>query len=247
MMTFRVFSWFSVFLPACLLALTTPAAASVVMLNTRVIFPGDAQSQTLQFTNNDKIPYVMQMWSDINNPSSTPDNADAPFITVPAMFRIEPNVGQSVRLIFTGKNLPQDRESVFYLNSVQVPPKNTSGGENQMMVILKNRVKIFYRPKSIIGGPDNVTRQLHFKLKQDSGRWVLNVKNESGYYATVIAASVVTGKNEVSFPAGMISPKSSVDWALNKQVSSIANASKVKFTVINDYGGQTKAEADLNH
>ena len=44
---------------ALVLTVTTPAMASVVMLNTRVIYPGDAQSETLQFTNNDNIPYIM--------------------------------------------------------------------------------------------------------------------------------------------------------------------------------------------
>ncbi|MFZ1871738.1 MAG: fimbria/pilus periplasmic chaperone, partial [Chania sp.] len=66
------------------------ALASVVMLNTRVIYPSGSQSQTVQLTNNDNIPYVVQMWSDINNPSSTPDKADGPFVVVPALFRIEP-------------------------------------------------------------------------------------------------------------------------------------------------------------
>ncbi|WP_431221800.1 fimbrial biogenesis chaperone [Serratia sp. L9] len=124
----------------------------------------------MQLTNNDSIPYVVQMWTDINNPSSTPDNADGPFVVVPALFRIEPKTGQSVRLMFTGKDLPQDRESVFYLNSVQIPPKNIAGAaENQMTVVLRNRVKVFYRPKGIVGGPEKVTEQIRFSLKQQGG------------------------------------------------------------------------------
>lgn len=244
-MTLRVFSRLVTIVPTIFLLLSTPVSASVVMLNTRVIYPADAQSQTLQFTNNDKIPYVMQLWSDVNNPSSTPDTADAPFVTVPAMFRIEPNTGQSIRLAYTGKDLPQDRESIFYLNSVQIPPKNAVGAENQMMVILRNRVKIFYRPKNIEGRADQISQKIHFSLKEVNGRWALNVNNDSGYYASIISASVVVGKKEVPFKANMIAPKSAAQWFTETKGNSLSGAQKVKFTLVNDYGGQTKAENEL--
>jgi fimbrial chaperone protein len=229
------------------LLLAEPVMASVVMLNTRVIYPADAQSQTVQLTNNDTIPYVVQMWSDVNNPSSTPDNADGPFVVVPALFRVEPKTGQSVRLMFTGKDLPKDRESVFYLNSVQIPPKNIAGAaENQMLVVLRNRVKIFYRPKGIIGGPEKVTEQLRFSLKQQSGQWVLTANNDSGYYASFIKAAVLAGNKEVPFNVDMVPPKSQVNWTLAKGASSPAGAQKVTFTLVNDYGGHSRAEAVLN-
>ncbi|VXC67912.1 Fimbrial chaperone protein [Enterobacterales bacterium 8AC] len=234
-------------LSAFFMLFSAPLTASVVMLNTRIIYPADAQSQTVQLTNNDNIPYVMQMWSDTNNPTSTPDNADGPFVVVPALFRVEPKTGQSVRLVFTGKDLPQDRESVFYLNSVQIPPKNTANrAENQMLVVLRNRLKIFYRPKNIVGSPDKVAEQLRFSLKQQAGQWVLNVNNESGYHASVIKAAAVVGNKEVPFKAEMIAPKTQASWKLEKNAQSPADAQKIKFTLINDYGGHTNQESRLN-
>lgn len=245
-MTIRAFCRFFIFIPVCILMLCSPAMASVVMLNTRVIYPADTQSQTLQFSNNDNIPYVMQVWSDVNDPASTPDNTNAPFMSVPALFRIEPHTGQSVRLIFTGKDLPQDRESLFYLNSVQIPPRNAiKGNQNQMSVILRNRLKIFYRPKNIVGNPDSVAQQIHFSLKEESGRWGIVAENTSGYYASVITASIVIGTQNIPFQASMIPPKTTVTWPINKKGQSLSAASKVKFTLINDYGGQTYAQADL--
>ncbi len=222
------------------------ALASVVMLNTRVIYPSGSQSQTVQLTNNDNIPYVVQMWTDINNPSSTPDNADGPFVVVPALFRVEPKTGQSVRLVFTGKDLPQDRESVFFLNSVQIPPKNAAGAaENQMLVVLRNRIKIFYRPKGISGGPEKITEQLRFSLKQQGGQWMLTATNDSGYYASFIKVAAMVGNKEVPFKADMVAPKSQASWKLEKGASSPAGAQKVTFTLVNDYGGHTRAEASL--
>lgn len=232
---------------ALILGLSSLATASVTMLNTRVIYPADAQSQTVQFTNSDNIPYVMQVWSDINNPTSTPDNTDGPFMAVPALFRIEPKTGQAVRLVFTGKNLPQDRESVFYLNSVQIPPKNSANGtDNQMLVVLRNRLKIFYRPKSIEGSPDNISQKIHFSLSQENNHWVLTTNNDSGYYANFINALVIVGNKEVPFAVDMVSPKSQGRWILNKSSQSLAGAKKIKFTLINDYGGHTDTQAELN-
>lgn len=233
---------------AFILAVVTPVMASVVMLNTRVIYPGDAQSETLQFTNNDNIPYVMQIWSDINNPISTPDNTDGPFMTIPALFRIEPRTGQSVRLVFTGKNLPQDRESVFYLNSVQIPPKNMSNAQNQMVVVLRNRNKIFYRPKTIVGSVDNVVNQIRFSVTEEDGNVQLTVINESGYYASFINADVIAGTQRVAFPANMVAPKSQTRWiAKNKNSRLSSKPLKVKFTLVNDYGGHTSGETSLKN
>ena len=137
-----------------LLIIVFPSSASVVMTNTRVIYPSDAKERSVQLRNNDSFPNVVQVWTDINNSESTPENADGPFLALPAIFRIEPNRGQLFRLIYSGDNLPKDRESLFYLNFLQIPPiSKDNAGENQMLVMLKNRVKIFYRPVEIKSNP----------------------------------------------------------------------------------------------
>lgn len=228
---------------------STSLSASVVMLNTRVIYPADAQSKTIQLTNKDNIPYLMQIWSDIDNPASTPETADGPFIVAPALFRIEPQTGQSIRLIFTGKNLPQDRESVFYLNSVQIPPQNVaSNAENQMLVVLRNRLKIFYRPKNIVGTPEQAAEKIHFSLSQQAGQWMLTAHNDSGYYASFINAAVVVGNEnkEIPFKVDMVAPKSQASWKLEKGTPSPVGAKKVKFTLVNDYGGHSRMESSIN-
>lgn len=222
------------------------ALASVVMLNTRVIYPAKATSQTVQLTNNDALPYVMQMWADVNNPASTPETADAPFTVVPALFRIDPKSGQSVRLVFNGASLPQDRESVFYLNSVQVPPKNAAGeAQNKMVVVLRNRVKIFYRPTGLAGSPDKVDSQLRFALNQNQGKWTLTVHNDSAYHATLSSIAAVNGSQNIPFNAGMVPPKSQLSLTLKGNAASPAGASKIVFSVVDDHGGKRQSEANL--
>jgi P pilus assembly chaperone PapD len=77
-------------------------------------------------------------------------------LSPPPVFRIQPGAGQVVKVTFTGGfNLPDDRESVFYFNFLQVPPSNINKNDvkNKMLVMLRNRVKIFYRPASLVSGP----------------------------------------------------------------------------------------------
>lgn len=44
-------------------------------------------------------------------------------------------------------SLPKDRETLFYFNVREIPPK--SDKENVLQVALQSRLKLFYRPESI--------------------------------------------------------------------------------------------------
>ncbi len=118
--------------------------------------------------------------------------------------------------------------------------------QNQMVVVLRNRNKIFYRPKTIIGSVDDVVNQIHFSVKEERGNVQLTVINDSGYYASFISADVIADTQKIAFPASMVAPKTQMLWvAKNSRLSS--KPLKVKFTLVNDYGGHTSAEAPLKN
>ncbi|WP_246019963.1 fimbrial biogenesis chaperone [Limnobaculum zhutongyuii] len=75
----------------CALVISQYSHASVIMNGNRIIYPASAKEKTLQFTNQDPHPNLVQIWLDINNPRSTPTTADAPFVATPQVFRMEPN------------------------------------------------------------------------------------------------------------------------------------------------------------
>lgn len=65
-----------------------------------------------------------------------------------------PDSGQTLRIVYTGQGLPGDRESLFHLNVLQIPPRNSSHADrNQMLLMLRNRLKLFYRPAGIQAVP----------------------------------------------------------------------------------------------
>ncbi|MBF4212028.1 molecular chaperone, partial [Pseudomonas donghuensis] len=49
------------------------------------------------------------------------------------------------------RQLPKDRESLFYFNLREVPPKSTSTSEERsvMQVAMQSRIKLFWRPEAI--------------------------------------------------------------------------------------------------
>jgi fimbrial chaperone protein len=228
------------------LLMAAAASASVVITGTRVIYPGGAREKTVQLTNEDAFPNVVQAWVDINNPQSMPDQADAPFLVTPPMFRMEPKAGQSLRLIFTGQGLPQDRESVFYLNVLQIPPLNAANADqNQLLVMLRNRLKLFYRPSSIVGKPEDLAAQLHFSLRQLDSGWVVQVDNPTGYYASLASATLSVNGQELPLHSDMVAPKSQASWPLDKHVSPPAGPARIHCLLVNDYGAHIDIARDI--
>ncbi|MEI3973708.1 fimbria/pilus periplasmic chaperone [Klebsiella pneumoniae] len=54
---------------------------------------------------------------DTGDASVAPDSVNVPFIITPLIFRIEPHTGQTLRIMYTGEALPNDRESIFWLRT----------------------------------------------------------------------------------------------------------------------------------
>ncbi|WP_233631262.1 MULTISPECIES: fimbrial biogenesis chaperone [unclassified Pseudomonas] len=225
----------------------SPAAvASVVITGTRVIYPGDAREKTLQLTNEDAFANVVQAWVDIDDPASSPDTADAPFMVNPPVSRMAPGSGQSLRLMYTGPALAQDRESLFYLNVLQIPPRNTANGDrNQMLLMLRNRLKLFYRPPGIVGSVDTLHEQLRFQLVQGAERWYVEVRNDSGYHASFGSAALRIGDRTVALQAMMVPPMSTVQWAPTAMATLPAGRPQLQAQLINDFGARIDIRHDL--
>lgn len=208
------------------------ASASVTMQGNRVIYPAQAREKTLQFNNDDNVPALVQVWLDIDNEKSTPETADAPFIASPQIFRMNPGSGQMVRLVYSGKKLPTDRESLFYLNFLQVPASKQSETEkNKLMLLITNRLKVFYRPEGLAGQSNHVGEQL--RVQRNGG--VLQVSNPTAYYANVSHAQIITNNKSFGIEqADMVPPFSQVNWPLSSAVPK--GKLKIVLNVINDYG-----------
>lgn len=224
---------------------STISYASVVVTGNRIIYPESAREKLVQFSNPDDAPYMIQIWTDINNPESTAETADGPFVATPQMFRVSAKSGQAVRLTYTGKTpLPKDKESVFYFNFLQIPSlKQSDDNKNKLALLITSRLKIFYRPNGLSGSPDKVANSLKFRLVNNA----IEVTNDSVYHASFGQAKIVDnqGNTLIEVPkTEMISPKSKGTWPLSQ--STQRNDLYVNYELINDYGVADQHKDKLN-
>ena len=221
--------------------------ASVVMNGTRVIYPASVREKALQLTSHDAYPNLVQIWVDKGNPASTPQTADAPFIASPQIFRMNPKAGQIVRLVYTGKDLPQDRESVFYINFMQMPAlKSGDMDANKLLLTVSSRMKVFYRPESIVGTPEDIAKSITFTLEGSGSSMHVNAKNNSGYHAVIRDANLVIGGKSIGLAkAEMIAPHASMQWPVATKAHVNSSTDHIRLTLVNDFGADVTSDLPL--
>ncbi|EMX6285262.1 fimbria/pilus periplasmic chaperone [Providencia rettgeri] len=208
--------------------LCSAAEAAVSIDRTRVIFDGGQKSLSLNVTNNNKqLPYLAQGWID----DAQGQKVTSPLVVLPPVQRIEPGKSSQVKIeaLPAISALPQDRESLFYFNLREIPPK--SDKPNTLQIALQTRVKLFYRPKAIVPDKNGTPWQEKLTLLKQGEQ--VQVKNPTPYYVTIIGADGGV-KVAKEFTPVMVAPFS--DAALG--VSANALGSSPTVTYINDYGGR---------
>jgi len=217
------------------------AHASVTMVGTRVIYVASSKEQGLRFANPDTYPNLVQIWFDRGNPLARSEIEDSPFVATPPMFRIEPDSAQVVRLSYVGEDLPTDRESLFFLNFLQVPALKASAvNANQLVLTVRSRLKVFYRPTELAGSQDmsHIYQSLNLSEGGQAGARELIARNDSGYFIVVERASLVRGDEESELATGvLIAPMGTISLPLAKGAAQLDQAT-VRMKIIDDYGGE---------
>ncbi len=208
--------------------LCSAAEAAVSIDRTRVIFDGGQKSLSLNVTNNNKqLPYLAQGWID----DAQGQKVTSPLVVLPPVQRIEPGKSSQVKIeaLPAISALPQDRESLFYFNLREIPPK--SDKPNTLQIALQTRVKLFYRPKAIVPDKNGTPWQEKLTLLKQGEQ--VQVKNPTPYYVTIIGADGGV-KVAKEFTPVMVAPFSEETLG----VSASALGSSPTLTYINDYGGR---------
>jgi P pilus assembly chaperone PapD len=238
-------------LTAALLALALlsglSAQASVVIAGTRIIYQAKDSEVTIKLTNVGKMPALTQVWLDKGDPKAAPSSIEVPFTIAPPIARIDPGKGQTLRILYTGEPLPQQRESVFWLNVLEVPPKlSTDEADiNRLQMAYRTRIKLFFRPQGLKGRVEDAPTQLGWRVVQADNHAALEVRNPSAYHVSFRALELVGGGKTAEFTdGGMVGPGETRSFPLTGDVYQGADA-KVHYHVINDYGGSTDGEAVL--
>lgn len=223
------------------------AQAGVTAERTRVIFPGENHEKSLLLANLNAYPVLVQTWIDDGALNSTPDTAVAPIMPLPPVFRMAPGERRSLRLLFTGGNLPADRESLFWLNLYEIPPsesvRNLTPEQALLVVTMRTQMKVFYRPKDLPSSPEAAARKLAFSVRQEAGRAVLRVENGSPYHVTLANLDLRgSGQGQV-LRGDMVGPFAHLDLPIEPQA--VTGKNQVVFTWLDDDGNTREDNAPL--
>ncbi len=223
------------------------AHASVTIGATRVVYPLDQREVTVKLNNDSSHPALVQVWMDSGNADTKPADSKTPFVITPPIFRMDAGKSQTLRVMYGGEALPQDRESVFWLNVLDVPPKaEVKADVNTLQLAYRTRIKMFVRPAKLSGKPEDSPRMLKWKVvpARQGGGDALSITNPSAYHVSFSEIGVTsngrTFKNETG---GMVPPRG--DAVIPVPKMSDVHGGKVHYIAISDYGGAIEGDAEL--
>ena len=236
-MKIRAMTWMTALLAG---ALALPASAAVTLQGTRIVHDaGKGRDVTVRATNGGDQAAMVQVWIDDGDSHARPENVRTPFRLTPADPRLlQAHQGQAYRVTYAPRPseapLPTDRESVFYFNLLDIPPKPAgAAGKNLLQFAVRTRVKLFHRPAGLPGNARDAAGQLQWRAQGGA----LQVSNPSAYHVTISTLTLPDGRK---VEADMIAPGAEVRLPLP---SGAAMPSSVTFQWLDDYGTPRDAEA----
>ncbi|MCK4230485.1 fimbrial chaperone [Enterobacter pseudoroggenkampii] len=219
------------------------ASADIVISGTRIIYPQSSKDVIVNLDNRGNKPLLVQSWLDDGRDDTNPQELKLPFVITPPVSRIDPQKGQSVRITYLGTTLPQDRESLFWFNVLEIPPKSKAKeGQslNQLQLAFRTRIKLFYRPDGLKGTPGDAAVNVTWSQKQERNGISLIAHNNSPYNVSIAAVKFKTAAKTYEVTNKSILPFSESAMPVNGLTTTTGGT--VQYTTINDNGGNNNHE-----
>jgi chaperone protein EcpD len=211
--------------------------ASVQVMGTRFVYPEGGREVIVELNNESVKPSLVQTWIDAGDATAMPGADKVPFTVIPPLTRIEANKGQSLRILHTEGALPKDRESVFWLNVLDIPPKaDDVKDKNVMQLAFRTRLKLFYRPANLEGSPKEAAEKLQWSVVKIDKGYAARARNTSGYHVSLSRVELKSaGKVYEDATGGMVAPGATHDFPL-KGLSAAPGKAEIKGEWLDDFG-----------
>lgn len=203
--------------------LITNAYSGVIVGGTRVIYNEGVKDSSIDIENPDEIAYLIQSWVDDEN-----GEPQSIFSVTPPLFKLPRESTNTLRIFLTEDVLPNNRESLFWLNIKNIP--SVKFQENSLQIAFRTQMKLIYRPISLKNVDFNKEQKKIIWSK--SGNKII-VKNPTPYYINFQRISF----NEKALKnVSYIAPFSTVEF----NTESSSKHGIIKWELINDFGATTK-------
>ncbi|SDS07339.1 P pilus assembly protein, chaperone PapD [Pseudomonas asplenii] len=202
------------------------AQAGIVLNSTRLVYPAQDKEAVLSVSNRNRSTILLQSWLEAEDPSA----ADLPFAVVPTLVPLPAGGRQTVRIIHSGSEMPTDRESLFWLNVQEIP--QVSEQENVLQIGIRQRIKLFYRPRQLQADPELAPQQLRWRLKPAG---VLVASNPAPFYVSLVDIELFDGATRLLHRKNsMLAPGQAQEFILPASVT--GQPLRLSFKSINDHG-----------
>ncbi len=192
--------------------ITCQTQASIVMNNTRVIYNTRDREVTVPISNRSSKPVLVQSWIDNGDAQADPSTVQTPFMILPPITRVDADSTKTLRLrVVNVAALPANRESVLWLNVLDVPVKSPAKEKNRLQVALQSRIKVFYRTAGLRGDPNKAVEELVWR---SHARGVM-VTNPTAWHVSLVSVESLAGIWSVE----MIEPGKTRDFPLPLKAS----------------------------
>ncbi|HEJ7645912.1 fimbrial assembly chaperone [Klebsiella oxytoca] len=202
--------------------------AAVNVDRTRLVFAANDIAQSLTLANDSVTPMLLQVWTDAGETASSPDNSRTPLVVLPPVFKMQPDELRTLRVMLSSRrSLPEDRESLFWLNIYQIQPElsATKSATRKLVLPLRLRLKVFIRPTGLKAPTANDEQKLRFSIASQG----ITITNPTPWYMSL----TVTATKGIRIGSIMLAPYERRDVVLSQAP---AVGTTVNYAVINDSG-----------
>jgi chaperone protein EcpD len=220
--------------------------AAVLIYGTRVVYSEDSRETLVRLSNEGTVPLLIQSWLDTGEDKPV-EQQQVPFVITPPVFRMNAHQGQVLRISYTGEALPKGKESVFWLNILEIPPKPTATGQkNTLQIAVRNRIKLFFRPTALADGPKDLVRQLQWQVSGEGEHTSVTVRNPTPFFASFLDASMTIDGKSCELATDMVGPGASATFPLLKPTRLPGRVQGIQFNLIDDIGAAVAGTARVD-
>lgn len=213
---------------------------AVKPLYTRTIAMASDKETSVDIINESQKTYMVQSWLEDLSGS----DRNIPVVLTPPVMRLEGGRQGKLRLVVMPGQIPQDRESVYWLNIQEIPPKEKANGKNILTIAVRSRIKVFVRPDALANKTEdvsNIVDQLSWRVEKAGRQAWLVVSNPTPFYVSFGELTVKHGSRvtDITERFNMAPPMATQRYQV--PASYLGKNVTVTYRSINDYGGISKA------
>lgn len=208
--------------------------ANIIISGTRVIYNEKEKEVTVKLSNSGTLPVVAQSWLDNGDINARPEGISVPFIITPPINRINAGKSQTLRVSYTAsQTLPKDKESVFWLNVLEIPGMKKDAAANRLQIAFRTRVKLFYRPTALADKAKASEAAEKLTWQIDNGQ--LKANNASPYYVSLASVTINSAGRKESIEGEMVTPQQSQAFKF-KDAALLRPGATITYEYVNDWG-----------